>query len=45
MALGLGITATDDEGFDLMSRVISHEIQGGEEIAAWLSPRLFALDS
>jgi hypothetical protein len=41
-ALGLGISATEDEAFALMENVISHVINGGDEVALWLASRLFA---
>lgn len=43
-ALGLGIQASDDEAFDLMHRVIAHEVATGDDVAAWMASRLFALD-
>lgn len=42
-ALGLGVTATQDEAFNFVTDVIDHRITTGEAIAEWLAPRLYAL--
>jgi len=42
-ALGLGISTSEDEAFNLMEDVIAHRIESGEQVAAWMASRLYAL--
>lgn len=42
-SLGLGVTASEDDVVAMVEQVISHQIDSGEEVAAWLSTRLYAI--
>jgi prophage maintenance system killer protein len=41
--LGLGVKATVEEAQSLIEAIISHNIKSGQEVTAWLAPRLYAL--
>jgi death on curing protein len=42
-SMGLGVQASEDEAFALMTDVIEHRIESADGVVLWFAPRLFAL--
>ena len=40
---GLSVRASIDEAHDMIEAVLNHQLESGEQVTAWLAPRLYSI--